>query len=167
MEQLTKRISELDQFAEIISRNDESWLPLFRHWFNTSLELECRQIALCIALNEEPVELCYTMPADDLSGFFYSLHIEDIFKSARYRSEKLDWWNKVYKSYQNALPVYDRLRKRGLLYTASHIKKIGKSINRIREKNLELTMVDIIEIAFARYAAEAKGNYLSFQRFMR
>jgi len=51
-------------------------------------------------------------------------------------------------------------------YIASHLRKLKNCSYRIQVKDIKLSMTDIVEIAFARYAAEAKGNYLSFEKFM-
>ena len=103
---------------------------------------------------------------DDFTQALFNNYVTEIFKSSRYRKEKLEWWNEVYADYQNALLIYDRLKRQRAFYIACHLRKLKSCSYSIEIKNINLSMTDIVEIAFARYAAEAKGNFLSFEKFM-
>ena len=161
MELIIKTISELKQFADVMSVQDDKWLAQFKQWFNSMLESHCRRHTLFMIDENNSVASYQNMPIDDLAQTLFNSYYAEILKSVRYRKEKLEWWDKAYKDYQKALPVYERLKKRGVLYAASHLKKLKKCSARIKVRNITLSMVDIVEIAFARYAAEAKGHFFS------
>lgn len=167
MEKLSKKISELQQFADIMATKDEKWLVRFKEWLQSIIRVHCRHQTLVILSENSPMQSQhYNEPIDDLAEAMYNAYYKEILKSVKYRKEKLEWWYEANEAYNQAKPVYNRLKNRGIVYMVSHLKKLKKCADRIKARDISLDMTDIVEIAFARYAAEAKGNYLSFEKFM-
>ncbi|MBE6450720.1 MAG: hypothetical protein E7016_02015 [Alphaproteobacteria bacterium] len=166
MKELSRKISELQLFADIMATKDDMWLVRFKRWFNCTLSSYCRVYTLFLLAESDFAYKYRDMTVDDFTQALFNNYVAEIFKSARYRREKLEWWNEVYTDYQNALLIYDRLKRQRAFYIASHLRKLKNCSYRIQVKDIKLSMTDIVEIAFARYAAEAKGNYLSFEKFM-
>lgn len=167
MKDIEIKISELQQFADIMAVQDDQWLPRFKKWFQSTIKMYCRNNSIMLVSGCDENERYNNMPIDDLSEALYSAYYSEVIKLTRYEPDKVDWWNNVIDNYEISHSAYVRFCKKGVMYIVKNLKKFRGISKRLKSRNIAVTMVDLSEIAFSRYAAEGRGNYRSYEAYMR
>ena len=167
MDILELKISELEQFADIMAIQNEDWMPRFKKWFHLTIRQYCRGNCIVIASHtDEQANLC-TLPIDELSEALYLAYYTETLQLIRYDEEKLDWWESSIDNYESSKAAYFRFVNKGVCYILKKFKKFMTIAKRFNKRNISLSMVDITEIALARYVSEKRGDVKSFIEFLR
>lgn len=166
MESIKLNISELDEFTDIMSLTNEEWLYRFKKWFKHIVRTYCKYNCLMlVACDDEPQNYC-KMPIDDLTQALYENYYAEIFRLMSYKSDKIQNWNESLEKYAQAKAQHETLRRKGVTYMLLHIKEAMNTCSNLKKNDVELTMVDVAEVALNRYVSEGRGDFLTFSEFM-
>ncbi len=166
MNKMVFKISELEQFADIMAIQDDQWLIRFKMWYQKVIQSYCDHACLSL-ISDYELDSCYNLPIGELSKVYYNSYYDEVLKSIRYVPDKFQWWENALENYNFSKSAYDRFKGKGLMYIISNFKRFKKVKKRLKVREKELSISDIAEIAFERYVFEKRGNLLSFKTMLK
>lgn len=167
MENIKVKISELEQFANIVSLKNANWHIAFKYWYQDYIKTYCQSNCLILVADTNYEDEYNDLDLDELTNSLYTKYYTDILDKSAYAPERTMWWNLVFNEYDTALKEFQQLKKNNYCYLLFHVGEIIEKLNALKQFDREISALDIFEVAAAYYVKDNKGSFEDFVIFMK